>query len=144
METLQIIFATGMLSTLAMTMFSYGLSYISGNKFEEPQLINILFSRSSIFSDSIAREHVLGWAIHFIIGILFVICFKVLLQFDVLHINLLVGILFGAISGIFGAIVWAIALALHPNPPKMNRTGYLLQLIPAHIIFGVVMVILFQ
>ena len=134
------IMAIGIIATIVMTIFSYALSAITNNQFEEPQLINSLFKRSGTCSFKLVREHVLGWAIHFIVGVVFVGCFYALNIFGWFDHSWFSGATFGLLAGIVGALSWGIILKTHPNPPSMNMTGYLLQLIPAHIIFGVTLV----
>ncbi|MDT0293021.1 hypothetical protein ACFQ3R_09905 [Mesonia ostreae] len=138
------IIAIGIIATLAMTAFSYALSAITNSKFEEPQLINILFKRAGTFSFPLVREHILGWTIHFIIGIAFVVCYYVSLPMELFDTTVLDGAIFGFLAGLIGALFWGTTLKLHPNPPKINKIGYLLQLIPAHIIFGITMVLIIQ
>ncbi|MHA7056083.1 hypothetical protein ACWGOQ_0002615 [Aquimarina sp. M1] len=134
--------AVGFIATIAMTAFSYSISYISKNIFEEPQLINMLLSQWNDNSFNLEREHIVGWAIHFLIGMFFVLGFKILHMCKILDISVLSGIIYGLFAGVIGVFFWGIVLWIHPNTPKINRTRYLLQLIPAHIVFGITMIYL--
>jgi len=138
------IFSIGVFSTLAMTAFSYALSYFTSNKFEEPQLLNILLDRITSAEKRFYNEHIVGWSIHCLIGILFVIVYFLLKYFQILPQGILYDSLFGFCAGIIGVLFWSITFSLHPNPPKINRALYYLQLIPAHIIFGICCGILFN
>ena len=42
----------------------------------------------------------------------------------------------GAVSGIFGIMVWNVIFKLHPSPPKTKLSEFNLQLMIAHLIFG--------
>ena len=138
------IITIGIIATLAMTAFSYLLSAITKRNFREPRLINLLLKRATIISTHLCSEHIIGWAIHLFIGILFVACFLGLTVIDIFQINYSSGFLFGCLAGTVGAVFWGITLKLHPDPPKLKKIWYLIQLIPAHIVFGVVMIALLK
>ncbi|WP_179352046.1 hypothetical protein [Winogradskyella vidalii] len=133
---IQIIVA-GIVATLVMTAFSYLLSAVTNYKLKEPQFINLLLSKSRLFSLDIEKTHLLGWMLHFMVGISFVVCYHLLRTLNVLNDSLVHALLFGLTAGLIGVAFWWITLRLHSNPPKLNRSFYLFQLIPAHIIFGV-------
>jgi len=137
------IVAVGFFATIAMTIFSYVLSYFTSNELEEPQLLNKLINNHPGNSYIMNKEHSVGWAIHLFIGILFVAVFEVLLTLQVLNSTLLTGVLFGLVAGCVGVAFWWSAFTLHPKPPHINRTLYYAQLVPAHIIFGITMVALY-
>jgi len=134
------ILAVGILSTTAMTLFSYGLSYLTKKRFREPQLLNELISQFPKNSLHLCREHILGWTIHLFIGFFFVASFEVLSRFDLMDDSIESGILYGFLSGLVGVAGWWLSLHLHPNPPKLNRAQYFIHLIPAHVVFGITMV----
>jgi len=138
------IVAVGILATIAMTIFSYVLSYFTNNELEEPQLLNKLINNHPGNSYVMNNEHSVGWAIHLFIGILFVAVFEVFVTLQVLNSTLLTGILFGFVAGLIGVGFWSSAFTLHPKPPHINRPLYYVQLVPAHIIFGITMVLLYQ
>lgn len=133
----------GILGTFIMTGFSHIMELISGEKCNEAQLINLLLSRSknSTISD---KNHYLGWVIHFIIGILMAIGVWMYYQNITGIPHAFYGAGVGFILGIIGVIGWSIILSVHPNPPKNNWVLYFLQLITAHIIFGVAITAFFD
>jgi len=138
------IFSIGIVSTIAMTIFSYTISYITNNKFEEPQLLNILIDKLPRANFSLSREHILGWGLHLFIGIVFVGSFFLLDYIFNINFTLSTGVIFGFFAGLIGVCFWSICFAVHPNPPDIKRNIYYLQLIPAHIIFGITMIVLFS
>ncbi|OAB78642.1 hypothetical protein [Cochleicola gelatinilyticus] len=142
MELISEIITVGIIATLGMTAFSYLVSYFSNSKFEEPQLLNILIRRYQGPATTICREHVLGWTIHFLIGMLFVGVFKILQGYSIVTLTLLSGSIFGFLGGIFGVGFWGFILKIHPNPPQINKVVYFIQLVIAHVIFGICLIYL--
>ena len=137
-----VIISTGILATLTMTAFSYGLSFFTHTNLREPQLINLLIKKLPFQPLKIGREHVLGWVIHILIGIFFVLFFK--LGIHLLHFSTtpITGVLFGLCIGVLGIVGWEIGFSFHPNPPKINRLVYYLHLLLAHVVFGSTVVFL--
>lgn len=138
------ILTAGIFATIAMTALSYGLSHLFKSNFKEPQLLNYLIDKLPNFEINIAREHILGWALHFSIGFLFVTIFLILNNFYNFPLTILTGIIFGALAGLVGIAVWSTAFALHPNPPSINKPLYYIQLLAAHIVFGISMILVLQ
>ena len=140
MDYISEIVTTGIIATLGMTAFSYIFSYIFKSNFKEPQLLNILIDRLQLFRSSIHREHILGWTIHFSIGMFFVIVFLLLLFYKLVDFSLITGLLFGLGAGLVGVCVWSFVFLVHRNPPDIKRWLFYIQLIIAHIIFGIIMI----
>ncbi len=91
---------------------------------------------------SICREHILGWTIHCATGMAFVTAFIIFEKFFEVEHSILTGAIYGFVAGIMGITVWGTTFWLHPNPPSINKLLYLAQLVFAHIIFGIVAVLL--
>lgn len=138
------ILSVGFLATLAMTAFSYFFSYLLKGNFKEPQLLNYLIDKMPKSTINVCREHILGWFIHFSVGFLFVIAFKIVGYLYALELSFRTGIIFGTLAGLIGVGAWSSAFALHPNPPSINKTLFYIQLIFAHIMFAIVMVLLLK
>jgi len=134
------IVTSALLATSAMTAFSYIFSYILNGNFKEPQLLNYLIANFPSNNLTICREHIYGWFIHFLIGGLFVIIFKIISAFYAVNLSFLTGAVFGIVAGLIGIGGWAIGFSLHPKPPSINKALFYLQLIFAHLVFGIVMV----
>lgn len=135
-------FIINIFATTAMTAFSYGNSTILNNNNKEPQLLNILLNR--IQDIEIGKENFRGWLIHYFSGFIFLAPYYLLVQQKVIPLSYLSGILFGFIAGIIGVWVWAIVFKMHPNPPETNRRVFYIQLVLAHIVFGIFSVLAFQ
>ena len=127
------LFMVSTLATLFMTAFSYLYAYLSKDNFKEPQLLNLLLTRIS--GISIHKKSIVGWVLHFVIGIIFTFIIYFLWE-TYIRPNYLNTLLIGIIAGIIGSVGWKIFFALHPNPPKIQFVEYSLQLIFAHIVFS--------
>jgi|SRR5690606_25483829 len=138
------ILTIGIFSTLAMTAFSYLFSYVFNGNFKEPQLLNYLIDKHPAVKMPICREHIYGWTIHFFVGMLFVILFKICLFYNIVDMTIKTGVAFGFLAGIVGVTGWITFLSLHPNPPAIKRIVFYSQLIFVHVVFGTVMVWLIQ
>lgn len=140
MKLISEIVTIAILATLAMTAMSYVFTYIFKGNFKEPQLLNCLIDRLPKVNRPICSEHIYGWSIHFFIGILFVILFKICLFYNVADVTLKAGAIFGFLAGVVGVAGWITFFSLHPDPPSINKVMFYSQLIFVHIIFGIVMV----
>ncbi len=136
MDPILQVISVGIVATIAMTLFSYLFSYLANDNYKEPQLLNYLIDTLPSVKASICREHILGWTIHFSIGILFVAVYQILETLAVLDFSIISASIFGFIAGLVGIVGWSIGFAVHPSPPKINKLLFFLQLIIAHIIFG--------
>ncbi|PVW16257.1 hypothetical protein [Marixanthomonas spongiae] len=71
------VISIGVLATLTMTAFSYGISYFTRNNLKEPQLLNLFIENIPAQPMKMGKEHVVGWVIHVLIGIFLVVIFNV-------------------------------------------------------------------
>jgi uncharacterized membrane protein YedE/YeeE len=126
-----------------MTIFSYICGKIFSKEFGEPKLLNKLLDRSFSGND-IKEDSPLGWIIHFAIGFLFA---------WIMHLYFLwtdhtptwpIGSLLGLALGVLGVTGWAMALNFHRSPPKPELPQFYLQLVVAHVIFGLGTVLVFK
>lgn len=131
------ILAAGFAATSLMTAFSYLVANWRKSQFREPELLNILISRASFTSLKIPKNHFTGWAIHYTIGCLFVLIFNLIWRYSGLQVSLLSGAGFGFIAGIFGITGWIVFFKLNSNPPEIDFRNFYIQLLIAHIIFGI-------
>ncbi len=124
------IFFASLVATTVMTLFSYGVSVLSGKQFREPELLNALFTcvRTKL------PGRYLGWFIHYLVGILFVAAFE--LAFRFIQPGLKSYLTLGFAGGIFGVMIWHLTFSIHPRPPVVTKPAFYGQLIIAHIIFG--------
>jgi riboflavin transporter FmnP len=132
-----LILAAGFAATSLMTVFSYLVANWRKSQFREPELLNMLLSRASLTSLKIPKNHIAGWLIHFAIGFLFVLIFDLIWRYSELEVSLLSGAGLGFIAGIIGIIGWNVFFKLNSNPPQIDFKDFYIQLLIAHVIFGV-------
>lgn len=133
----------GLVGTTIMTAFSYMCGILFSKEFGEPKLLNKLLNRSFSGDEDVKEDSPLGWIIHFAIGILFAwIMHLFFLWTD--HTTWPIGSLLGLAMGMLGVLGWALVLNLHRSPPKLELTEFYLQLVVAHVIFGLGTVLAFK
>lgn len=129
------------ISTSCMTLFSYLLSNKANKQFREPEMLNSLIKGSETFSNSVDKSHASGWLIHYVIGFLFVVAFVFLYHIDCMALNFLSFFIFGICAGIIGVIGWQVMFMLNNDPPKVHLKFFYLQLIGAHLVFTLFLMI---
>jgi len=129
--------ATFMATTL-MTLFSYMVALLVAQPFKEPFLLAVLLNKFKVTDNTTNR--VIGWILHYVLGLLFVLFFEVLLQMKWLSISWSSALIYGVVIGILGILGWKILFHVTNKKPKMNYTGYYTQLFIAHVIFAFTMV----
>lgn len=142
MEILKILIAT-IVGTGIMTAFSYYVSEKFNKLFKEPVLLNLIIS--SLGVDLIPeRKNMLGWIIHFAIGLTFVYCYHFIWEYTDFDPTWFCGLFFGIISGLIGIFSWFFLFQLPPNPPKTHFKKYYLQLFIAHVLFALGVVAVYK
>jgi len=142
MEFLVIILAT-IAGTSVMTAFSYFASEVFNKLWKEPVLLNIVIAKANI-ELSPARKSIFGWAIHYIIGLAFVLCYEfVWNNFDV-DPTWFCGFIFGIISGFVGIFSWYFLFRIPNDKPKIKFKQYYLQLFIAHIFFALTVIAVYK
>lgn len=142
MVFMQLLIST-IIATSVMTIFSYAISSRFGELYKEPLLLAYLISKTQlIVSDTL--KNVLGWVIHYLIGFLFVLGYHLLWKYHILPLNLEIGILLGAISGIIGILGWTLMFKTANNEPDIDYKGYYFQLFFAHILFALTAVLIYK
>lgn len=126
-----------------MTFFSYCVSYFRQSQFREPQLLNLLIDTSTAIPFSPGKRNFIGWIIHFTVGWIYIIVFDLIWRKTALEPTLWSGAFLGFIAGFVGISGWKIFFKLNPDPPKTEFKTFYLQLLVAHVIFGIGSVILF-
>ena len=135
----RILFA-GIVGTSAMTLFSYLVSERKNKNFREPELLGQLIERLPIKSSN-QSAHIAGWAIHYAIGISFMVCYSKIWEHTRSKPTLSSGALLGAVNGLVGVSGWKLMFEAHPNPPAKELKPFFGHLILAHVVFGVFNVI---
>jgi len=138
---LTILLATIAATTL-MTILSYLFSATFRELYKEPLLLKYLMQRlgSPLSANT---EEILGWVMHYVIGLLFVLSYQLLLHYNILDISWTSGILFGAVAGLVGIAWWHTMFKLSNFPP-IDFKGYYWQLFLVHIIFGLTTVAIYK
>ncbi len=121
--------------TSIMTLFSYIISGEEGKNFSEPRLLAAL---EKDILPKYKKEMALpvGWATHYAIGVLFTSLYQYEIKRFGRKPTLSNGLLFGAVSGLGGILMWKAAFAFHPAPPRTHYTQFYKQLFFAHLVFG--------
>lgn len=128
---------TALAATTMMTIFSYALSYIVKMNFKEPEHLSVMLKRIPI------HDKVAGWAIHYIVGLIFVVAYFLIWK-NGIEANIGSGLAIGAISGLIAILVWHLTLKLHPHPPRIHRIPFYIQLVSAHIVFAITATCVYQ
>lgn len=123
--------------TTVMTLFSYYLSYKLGRQFKEPVILNKLYRRLVVRGTALKAIPVIGWIFHYFIGTVFMVLYHFIWRLTAVEPSLLSGSVLGFFSGFIGIAGWSLMFNLHPDPPSVNFRKYYLQLISAHVIFGI-------
>lgn len=131
------ILLSGFIATSLMTIFSYIVSAAADSQFREPQLLNHLIKSSATLPFKPGKKNLTGWVIHYSIGYLFAIIFYFIWTTTTLEPSLLTGAILGLVAGIIGMTGWKIFFTINQAPPKINYKGFYLQIVPAHVIFGI-------
>lgn len=126
----------GLIATSLMTLFSYTVSYIKSSRFKEPELLNILISRSTFFSFNPSKKNVTGWMIHYFIGWIFVTIFDLIWNFTFIEPSLVSGSFLGFLAGFVGITGWKLMFRSNTDPPGVEFKNFYFHLMIAHIIFG--------
>ncbi|OXA75919.1 hypothetical protein SAMN05444397_11267 [Flavobacterium aquidurense] len=122
-------------ATSTMTLFSYAVSASFREIYKEPLLLSYLLHNLKI-NLSNASKNILGWLIHYGIGVIFVVVYHYFWARNILELNFLHALLLGIASGIVGIISWMIFFKLSHYQPRIDFKGFYIQLFVAHIIFA--------
>ncbi|SIQ90584.1 DUF6789 family protein [Maribacter ulvicola] len=134
--TIFTIFISGIIGTTVMTGFSHLVELITALKFNEAHLLNSFIDRSKSSTSNIARNHYLGWLIHFSIGICMAAVLYCCYFYMIDSVLVWSGVFLGFVLGVIGVAGWSMMISVHSNPPKIEWNYFFTQLIIAHIIFG--------
>ena len=129
------ILSAALTGTTVMSAFSYIVSKKEHKQFREPELLNILVSRMPMDVKT-SKESIIGWAIHYIVGLMFCALYDRIWQRLTPTERILTALPIGALSGVIGAVIWKSTLKMHPFPPIIHYRKYYLHIILAHVIFG--------
>lgn len=129
------VLSAALTGTTVMSAFSYIISQQEHKQFREPELLNKLVSRMPLDVKT-SKDSMVGWAIHYIVGLVFCTLYDRIWQRLTPAERMLVSIPLGALSGVIGAVVWKTTFQKHPFPPVIRYKNYYLHIVLAHVIFG--------
>ncbi len=126
----------GAIGTTFMTLYSYGVANKEQRQYREPELLNKLVDKAPINSSKISKKHPTGWLMHYAVGFTFSAVYDYIWRKTPISPTVKSSLVMGAISGVIGIMGWKTFFSAHPNPPKTHYKGFYMQLLVAHIIFG--------
>ena len=140
-----LILVASIVGTSVMTAFSYFMSRIFSNQFREPQLLNEIFNGWKSFPIQVGKKSPFGWFIHYLVGFIFTIGFAyVWNNVEMARPDYLTGAVFGFFAGVIGIFTWQLMLNIVKKPPKIVLHEHFIQLLIAHIIFGLGVIAVYQ
>ncbi len=128
------IITAAVIGTSAMTLFSYIIASFTDQPYKEPLLLAFVLERFHMQKGY--GSNILGWTLHYLIGILFVIPFHIMLKTGLEITNYTGAVLFGSTIGFAGIVGWIILFSIFRTKPVMNYIGYYVQLFVAHLVFA--------
>ncbi|HKJ49651.1 MAG TPA: hypothetical protein VJ973_11205 [Christiangramia sp.] len=134
MELLKVIIAA-ILGTVLMTTFSYVISRIKSQQFKEPKLLNMILRRST-YEMNPSNNSILGWVVHFSIGVILMTLFYIFHLTFSFSISLVSILIYGISAGILSIISWHLMFMLRLNTPDIALKEYYIQLLIAHVLFA--------
>ncbi|MBK0384396.1 hypothetical protein I5M32_15620 [Pedobacter sp. SD-b] len=128
------------LATLAMSVFSILMANLYKKEFREPNLLAKLFEHH--LKDSPRWLSITsGYIIHFLVGFVFTsVQLYVYLLIAPVWYN---AIILGIINGIIACIIWYITILVYSDVLFIKVGNFLYQLIFAHIIFSMVIMLMY-
>ena len=130
----------GIGATALMTSFVYALDFVIPKPLKVVKILGTMLTGQTTPNQGLSNKPsaiIAGIIGHYMIGIIFAFAWLGLMYIGIFSINYLHGILFGALAGIVGVIIWKIYFTMHPNPPAIQLNVYFLTIFLGHIIFGI-------
>lgn len=135
MNIVYTILITALFAMVTMTAFSYLISKSFKELYKEPVLLTYFLDALHLeVSENL--KIILAWILHYLIGLGFVVGYHLIWTNELLPLTWTIGLLLGTLSGIIGIIGWIFIFKYTKHEPKIDYKGYYIQLLFAHIIFG--------
>ncbi|TXK37414.1 hypothetical protein FVR03_15505 [Pontibacter qinzhouensis] len=131
----------GLAATAAMTAFMYLLTVLTKRVMKMIKILGTMLTNQTQPDGSLSgsiRASVTGTVVHYAIGILFAIGYLALWDSGVGAPTAAWGFLLGLGHGLLAMAGWYFYFMLHPQPPLIALRPFLLSLIFAHTVFGIV------
>lgn len=136
MDWLKIALA-GIVGTSLMTVFSYICQVAFQKKLGEPKLLSQFLQKSRFEIGKETGTTFWGWFLHYFTGFFFSLLIAIYIYFFGGPLSWGMGILLGFALGLLGILGWQVLYWIHHNPPAFDRSAFYLQLVLAHIFFGI-------
>ena len=141
MDTMKKLYSS-LAATSAMTLFSYGASFISGRNLREPHILAQLTGRLIPWQDK--KKNILtGWLLHYAVGLLFTEMYIQFWKNSSPNTEKRAGLIYGGLVGLGAILIWKFALSFHPLPPSINFGLFSLNLFLGHLVFGIISALTF-
>lgn len=121
-------------ATTIMTLFSYVISWMSRQPFKEPLLLAVLLHNFN--SAGSAVNKILGWVLHYMIGLAFSLGFHFLLYAGWTGLNPDSALVYGILTGTIGMAGWYCMFHFSSTQPVMDYRAFYMQLFIAHLFFS--------
>lgn len=140
--TLQILTAA-VAATSVMTFCSYAVSAAAREIYKEPLLLTYVLSKLHQ-QISPKLKLVLGWVLHYLIGLFFVIGYHIIWSANILDFTFTSSLILGIVSGIIGISGWVVLFRISAQKPNIDYKGYYIQLFVVHVIFAVIAYVVYE
>lgn len=141
--TVKVFFIAWIFSVTTMTGFSIIWSLISGNEFREPVLLSKVLSKISVKKHSLKRFYLIGWILHFVIGIVFLASYELLWYLTGVNRTFGWALVFGSILGLLGVLGWKALFKMATFPSDFLYRKFYLHLYFAHLTFSLTALIVY-
>lgn len=135
------VFLAAVVGTTLMTLFSKLCGLVFSKEFSEPKFLDAILRPSSTGTKT---NNLLGWAVHYLIGVLFAWAIYIFIENFAATYSYWHGILLGGFLGLVGILGWTVLLKFIKKPPQLELPAFFIQLVFAHIVFGVGALLVFR
>jgi hypothetical protein len=134
------VFRGSLLGTTCMTLFSYLFSLLEIENLKEPKLLGQMIYRKLPASGK-RHSRIAGWVLHYVVGLLFAELYAQYWEKTGSYPTVKSGLMLGGLSGIAAILIWKITFDIQPRPPSVNFKHFAVNLLIAHLVFGLFMVV---
>jgi hypothetical protein len=133
------IVVAGIVGTAYMTLGMYLLAGITGDHFKVVKVLGTMLTFQTTDDSALSDRKSAIWTgivTHYFVGISFSFLYAWLWKKDIIEMNFLHATWLGLLNGIIGAIVWRIFIGVHPRPPQLPISQYLIAIALGHVLFA--------
>lgn len=132
---------SGICATAAMTGMANLLARITGRRWQVVRILATMLTTTPENGKLTRRPSAMltGTIVHYLIGILFALCYAWAYSRHLLSIGLPDFLLYGLCIALLAVIVWRGFIALHPHPPYIPVRSFLLVIAIGHLLFVLVL-----